>query len=85
MLGYALSGIKIEGTILPKDLLEVNRQPEVGEQGFMAGAQILSDFFKRELSKFDSPELHPLGRKIIECCLADGSVDDFVRLIPIRL
>jgi hypothetical protein len=80
-----LSGIKVEGFVLPKDLLEVNKQPEVGEEGFEAGAKILSDFFKRELPKFDSPALEPLGRQIIECCMSDGSVKDYVKLIPIRL
>ncbi|PKM84726.1 MAG: DUF4914 domain-containing protein [Firmicutes bacterium HGW-Firmicutes-11] len=85
LLGYSLSGIKVEGFVLPKDLLEVNKQPEVGEEGFEAGAKILSDFFKRELPKFDAPALEPLGRQIIECCMSDGSVNDYVKLIPIRL
>jgi hypothetical protein len=85
LLGYSIKGIKVEGTVLPKDLLEVNKQPEVGDDGFNAGAKILSDFFKRELSKFDAPALDPLGKQIIECCMADGSVEDYVKLIPIRL
>ena len=85
LLGYSIKGIKVEGTVLPKDLLEVNRQPEVGDDGYIAGAKILSDFFKQELSKFDAPSLDPLGKQIIECCIADGSVEDYVKLIPIRL
>ena len=85
LLGYSLSGMKVEGTVLPKDLLEVNRQPEVGEEGFRAGTKILSDFFKQELAKFNAPDLDPIGKQIIECCLSDGSVDDYVKLIPIRL
>ena len=85
LLGYSIKGIKVEGTVLPKDLLEVNKQPEVGEEGYKAGAKILSEFFKRELSKFDAPTLDPLGKQIIECCMADGTVEDYVKLIPIRL
>lgn len=85
LLGYAVKGIKVEGTVLPKDLLEVNKQPEVGEEGYRAGANLLSDFFKRELSKFNAPALDQLGKQIIECCMADGSVEDYVKLIPIRL
>lgn len=85
LLGYALRGIKVEGTILPKELLEVNRQLEVGEEGFEQGAKILSDFFKCELSKFHAPELDPLGKKIIECVMSDGTVSDYVSLIPIHL
>ena len=85
LLGYALKGIKVEGTILPKELLEVNRQLEVGEEGFAQGAKILSNFFKNELSKFHAPALDPLGKKIIECVMSDGSVGDYVSLIPIHL
>jgi hypothetical protein len=57
----------------------------VGEEAFAAGAKILSDFFKRELAAFDTPELDPLGKQIIDCCLADGTVEDYINLIPIRL
>jgi hypothetical protein len=85
LLGYALNSIKVEGTHLPKELLEVNRQSEVGDSGFDIGAKVLLDFFKRELADYDSPDLHPLGRKIIDCCMKDGLVEDYVRLMPIRL
>ena len=85
LLGYALRGVKVEGTAIPRELLEVQRQPEVGEEGFKAGAKILSDFFKKELEKFNTLELDPLGQQIIKCCLEDGSLDDYIRLIPIKL
>ena len=85
LLGYALGSIKVDGTFLPKELLEVNRQPEVGDEAYDAGARLLTDFFKKELAKFDSPDLDPLGRQIIECCLKDGSIEDYIKLIPIRL
>jgi hypothetical protein len=85
LLGYALRGVKVEGTAIPRELLEVQRQPEVGEEGFKAGARILSDFFKKELEKFNTLELDPLGQQIIKCCLEDGSLDDYIRLIPIKL
>lgn len=85
LLGYSLSSIKVDGQILPKELLEVNRQPEVGNEGYDAGAKILADFFKKELAKYDSPDLDPLGKKIIDVCLNDGSIDDYIDLIPIRL
>lgn len=84
LLGFSLAGVKIEGTLIPKDLLEVQRQPEVGEEGFMAGAKILSDFFKKELGKFNTYELDPLGQQIIQCCLADGPLEDYIRLLPIK-
>lgn len=85
LLGYALNSIKIEGTILPKELLEVNRQPEVGDEGFAAGTKVLSEFFKKELANYNSPDLSPLGKKIIKCCMNDGTVEDYLKLMPIKL
>lgn len=82
LLGFALETLKIDGTYLPKVFLQVDHQPEVGEDGYRAGAAILVDFFHRELQKFLTPELNPLGRKIIEACLHGGSIEDYVSLIP---
>ncbi len=84
LLGYALESLKVDGTFLPKGFLQVNHQPEVGKEGFEAGAKILKDFFKRELAKFVTPDLDPLGRKIIECCVCDGTLDDYIDLIPMK-
>ena len=85
LLGYALSSIKVDGTFLPKELLQVERQPEIGNEGYQAGAKILTDFFKKELEKFLTPDLDPLGREIIECCLADGTVEEYLKFLPMRL
>ena len=84
MLGYALESLKVDGTYLPKGFLQVNHQPEVGNEGFEAGAKILSQFFKKELAKYITPELNPLGKKIIECCISDGSLEDYIDLIPMK-
>ena len=81
LLGYALESLRIDGQTLPKDLLQVDLQPEVGAEGYDAGAKILSNFFKEELEKFLVPDLDPLGRKIIETCLRDGSLQEYVDLI----
>jgi len=54
---------------------DVDKQPEVGEEAYDKGAAILREFFLGELSNFDSPDLHPLGKKIIECC-KDGGIDE---------
>uniref|UniRef100_A0A7C3IJK1 DUF4914 family protein n=1 Tax=Gracilinema caldarium TaxID=215591 RepID=A0A7C3IJK1_9SPIR len=85
LLGYALESIKIDGTFLPKDLLEVNKQLDVGDEGYDAGARILADFFKKELSKYLVPELDSLGKQIIECCLRDGTLEEYIKLIPIKI
>ncbi len=85
LLGYALRSIKVDGTYLPNELLEVDLQPEVTESGFNSGAKMLSDFFKKELPKFVTEDLDPLGKQIIECCLDDGGLNEYLKFIPIKL
>ena len=70
--------------MIPHELLYPHVQPEVGEDGYEKGAKILVDFFKEELKKFLTPDLHPLGRKIIECCLDDGNIEDYQALVPMK-
>ena len=82
LLGYSLNSMKIDGNVIPKELLQVNLQPEIGNEGYDFGAQILNDFFKKQLTQFLTDDLDPLGRKIIECCLNDGSLEDYLKLIP---
>ena len=85
LLGYTLRHLHIEGRLIPEELLHVDTQPEVGEAAYDEGAQILSDFFHRCLAEFVSPELLPLGRQIIACCLDDGTVDQYESLIPAQI
>jgi hypothetical protein len=42
---------------------------------------MLTRFFKRELQQFLTPDLDPFGRQIIECCMDDGSVQDYSDLL----
>ncbi|MGL6174567.1 MAG: DUF4914 family protein, partial [Cellulosilyticaceae bacterium] len=85
LLGYSLDSLKVDGMYLPNVLLRTHLQPEIGKEGYDKGAQILGEFFKQEIRKYLAPELHPLGRQIIECCLNDGSLEDYNELISIRL
>ncbi|MGL4799508.1 MAG: DUF4914 family protein [Cellulosilyticaceae bacterium] len=85
LLGYTLGNLKVDGMDLPKVLLRTHLQPEVGEEGYDKGATILGDFFKRELEAYLTEDLHPLGRQIIECCLNDGTIEDYNQILPIRL
>jgi hypothetical protein len=82
LLGYVIKNMQIEGQIIPQWFLEVDKQPEVGEEGYDEGAKILYDFFRKELELFLEPDLDPLGREIISCCLSRGSVKDFEKLLP---
>ena len=81
LLGYALSSMRIEGTSVAHFFLEVNRQPEVGNEGYDKGAEILTEFFHKELKKFQKPELSEIGQKIIQCCLDGGNVKDYEELL----
>jgi hypothetical protein len=77
LLGYGFNSMQVEGTPMPPVFLNVEKQPEVGPEGFDAGMKILQDFFERELQKFLHSDLDPLGKSIIECCLDNGTVNDY--------
>jgi hypothetical protein len=81
VLGYALKYMTFEGKTIPPWLLQVELQREVHEEGYDAGAEILMEFFHRMLEQFNTPELDPLGRKIIETCLNNGTVEDYEKLM----
>ncbi|MCX7746458.1 MAG: DUF4914 family protein [Clostridia bacterium] len=85
LLGYSLETLKVDGTYLPKGFLQVQYQPEVGKEAYDKGAEILGKFFKKELEQFISPDLNPLGKKIIECCMNNGKLKDYEELIPMRI
>lgn len=82
LLGYSLQNLSVEGRSIARWFLQVDTQPEVGEEAYDKGAEILQNFFVRCLSKFKEDDLDPLGRRIIECCLDRGSVADYEVLIP---
>jgi len=82
LLGYTLNHLLVEGRTVPQYLLHVEDQPEVGLDGFDAGAHILEEFFHEQLAQFLTSDLDVLGREIIQCCLDDGTVDDYAALIP---
>lgn len=82
LLGFELNYLTIEGAKIPSRFLQVHKQVEVETSGYDAGAEILYDFFRAELQKYLTPELHPTGRRIIETCLRGGSVEDYLEIIP---
>lgn len=82
LLGYALYQLTVEGRQIARWFLQVDTQPEVGEEAYDQGAQILYDFFRVCLADFNEPDLDSLGRQIIQCCLDGGSVQDYESLIP---
>jgi hypothetical protein len=81
LLGYAVKNVMIEGSLLDKEFLQVEKQPEVGEEAYDEGSKRLTGFFNDMLKQYIGPELDPLGKKIIDCCLNDGKVEDYMGLI----
>lgn len=81
LLGYAFNNMQIEGSSIPQWLLQVDTQREVGTEGYDAGAKILHDFFKKELKKFIHPDLDPVGKQIIDCCIDGGNIDDYENML----
>ncbi len=82
LLGYTPGKLTVENREIGDWLFEVDSQPEVGPEAYDAGAALLQEFFESELRQFLVPELHPLGRSIIECCLNKGSLADYEKLLP---
>jgi hypothetical protein len=85
LLGYAMNAMHMEGTTIPHWFLEVNSQPEVGDDGYDRGAEILYDFFRTQLAEFLEDDLDPLGRRIVQCCMDKGTVADYEGLINFNI
>ncbi len=77
LLGYSIRSLQVEGTVISNWFLNVESQPEVGPAGYDAGADILYDFFRKQLHQFLEADLHPIGRQIIQACLDGATVKDY--------
>ena len=82
LFGYALVDMKLDGQYVRQTFLRPETQSKLGEEGYDAGAKILTDFFKEQIKQYLTDDLDPLGRQIIECCLNDGTLDDYLALTP---
>jgi len=81
LLGYAMKAMMVEGQTIGNWFLRVDKQPEVGEDAYDKGAEILTQFFHEQLTTFLKSNLMPEGKKIIECCLEGGTIEDYCSLI----
>ena len=82
LLGFELNYLTIEGAKIPARFLQVHQQAEVETKGYDAGAEMLYEFFRTELKKYQTPELSETGRRIIDACLAGAGVDEYLSIIP---
>ena len=82
LLGFSLNQLIIEGQKIEKGFLKVELQEDVGIEAYDQGASMLTEFFKTELSHYHKEkELSSIGKRIIDCCLSGGSVDEYDALI----
>lgn len=82
LLGQTLHQLQVEGRMISTWFLQVDTQPEVGEETYDAGAKILENFFHQCLVDFQNPVLDSLGKQIITCCLDRGGLEDYEQFIP---
>jgi hypothetical protein len=81
-LGHTLHQLQVEGRMIARWFLQVDTQPEVGEEAYDEGARILHAFFVKCLKDFQDPSLEPLGKQIITCFHDGGKLEDYDQLIP---
>lgn len=84
LLGFGLESLKIDGQYIRRVFLQPEKQEEVGIEGYDAGAKILKDFFAQELKKYDTEQLNPLGKKIIDLFYQNATVEQYMELMPMR-
>ena len=77
LLGRHRHTMQVEGQSIGTWFFDVSKQPEVGLEAYDAGAEILYDFFRKQLANFDSPDLSSLGKDIIQACLDGASVEEY--------
>ncbi len=84
LFGYALESLKVDGQYIRKAFLQPETQAEVGIEAYDEGARILTEFFKKEVEKFDTPLLDPLGQQIIQMFLGGADAIEYNGLIPMK-
>ena len=85
LFGYSLEEMTLDGQHIPRGLLRPELQSRLGLEGYDAGAEILSGFFKEQLPLFDCEELDPLGREIIRLAMRGAPLEDYLALTPMAL
>lgn len=84
IFGYSLDEMKIDGQYVRQTFLRPELQSKLGFEGYDAGAKILTDFFKEQLPQYMTEELDPIGRDIIDVCMNDGTLEDYLAITPME-
>ncbi len=85
LFGYSLDEMKIDGQYVRRTFLRPEYQSKLGFEGYDAGAKILTDFMKEQVSQFLTDDLDPIGRQIIELCLNDAPLEEYLKITPMNL
>jgi hypothetical protein len=83
LLGYELNYLTLENSKIPSRFLKTYNQPEIGTEGYDAGARILQEFFEQQLPQLLETDLLKTGKRIIEACLAGADAEEYNKIIPI--
>ena len=78
-LGHVPATLHFEGATIGHWYFQVETQPEVGVEGYDAGAKMLRTFFEEQLGSFLEADLDPRGKAIIDCCMRGCTVEDYER------
>lgn len=77
LLGRQPSQMQIEGVPIPRWFLQAETQPEVGLEAHDAGAEMLYDFFDKNLAMFrDEADLDPVGKQLIDWSFSRGKISE---------
>ena len=85
LFGYSLDEMKIDGQYVRRTFLRPEFQSKLGCEGYDAGVKILTDFMKNQLIEFITDELDPIGRQIINLCLHDAPLEEYLAITPMNL
>ena len=83
LFGYALKEMKVDGQHISSRFLRPERQAALGEEGYDKGAEILYDFFAKELEVYNTEDLHPVGKEILACFYNHGTIEDYCAITPL--
>ncbi len=83
IFGYSLDEMKIDGQYVRQTFLRPELQSKLGFEGYDAGAKMITDFFKEQLAAFLTDDLDPMGREIIELCMRDAPLEDYLAVTPL--
>ena len=85
LFGYSLDEMKIDGQYVRRTFLRPELQSKLGYEGYDAGVKILTDFMKNQLMEFITDELDPVGRQIINLCLHDAPLEEYLAITPMNI